>query len=944
MRGSTSAASILVVLSTTALAARAQAQPTPPPASDAGAVSEPPVASTDTSDATASPPSLVLTRAELLRSGLIGLGELLQRLPQQGNAVNAQLNNGGDGPTRIALRSLGASRTLVLLDGRAVAPGGLGADDAVDLNSIPRAMIERVELHPGGHSVRYGSGAIGGVVDLIPRRDLDGTEVALSSGVSSHGDGARYDASVVTGISSSRGRTMFAVGYQHQQAVLAGDRDFSAFDRDYAYNARISSRVLSNATPEGRINARSIDAERIGRPSGAFDLCGRDGAVPIQFCTPDGAGGFRPYLAPIDQFNPRSETYLVTPSRRLQAVALADRQLRPRVRAFFEAWASSARSEQRLAPDPLNVPTISGLNLYNPIGLDIYAVNRRLVEAGPRRSEEASDALRLVLGVDGELPAPLAGWRWELAYVFGGTRTTAQQRGFTDRARLALAVGPSFLDSTGAARCGSALAPIDGCVPINLLAGASAGEVTRDMLDYLGFTGTSSGANRQHVGRAEAHGPLAELPSGGQVALAAGADVRHDAGTFTPDSRAATNETSSAASASIDGSTNAAEAYATVTAVPLVNRGALERLALEAGARVSNYDSFGTGLSWRLGAQGQTAPGLSLHASYSVAFRAPSIAEGFAAGGESFLSERDPCGRIEPDTPDLIVDRTGQCERQGVPATRVFDTASQPVQSGGNRGLEPERAAVLTLGLDVAPPALPCLRLGLGYSRIALTDQIGAAGGRNLLVRCYERGEQDACARIHRDPNEGYIISAIDDRSSNDGAITSSSLDVAASYEHAAGEHRFAHRLDAVYQISHLVDDGVFEREAVGVYDFGVFPAFKANLSTRWAHRDLSAAAALRWISGYDECSGNRCRALDEELIDELRQDETRHVTAAATIDLSASYQRRSRAGVTALTIGVDNALDQTPPAVYNGLHANSDALTYDYLGSFVYARVEQQF
>src|SRR6185436_13049137 len=155
-------------------------------------------------------PVSVVDKEKLQSAGITNVGDILQKIPAQGNAINAQNNNGGDGSTRVNLRSLGTNRTLVLLNGRRVVPSGLGADDSVDFGTIPLAMIERVEVLKDGASAIYGSDAVAGVVNVITRSNFNGTEASLYTGTSQKGDGNNYDLSFVTGHSSSKGNVMFA--------------------------------------------------------------------------------------------------------------------------------------------------------------------------------------------------------------------------------------------------------------------------------------------------------------------------------------------------------------------------------------------------------------------------------------------------------------------------------------------------------------------------------------------------------------------------------------------------------------------------------------------------------------------------------------------------------------------------------------------------------------
>src|SRR5713101_1233043 len=150
-------------------------------------------------DLTTPAPISVITRTEMQASGRVSIGDFLQTLPEQGNAINTSINNGGNGATRVSLRGLGPERTLVLLNGRRFVPGGNGANSSVDLNSIPTAVIERVEVLKDGASAVYGSDAIAGVVNIITRRKMKGTEVSGYLGTSGHGDGKIYDFSATAG-------------------------------------------------------------------------------------------------------------------------------------------------------------------------------------------------------------------------------------------------------------------------------------------------------------------------------------------------------------------------------------------------------------------------------------------------------------------------------------------------------------------------------------------------------------------------------------------------------------------------------------------------------------------------------------------------------------------------------------------------------------------------
>ena len=145
-------------------------------------------------------PIAVVTREDIDDSGLLSVGDIIQRLPMQGSGINRTYNNGGDGSVRVELRGLGAARTLVLVNGRRWVASGEGANSSIDLNTIPLAAIERVEVLKDGASAVYGSDAIAGVVNIILRENYDGLEFSYQNGAFfESGGGAEETFNVIGG-------------------------------------------------------------------------------------------------------------------------------------------------------------------------------------------------------------------------------------------------------------------------------------------------------------------------------------------------------------------------------------------------------------------------------------------------------------------------------------------------------------------------------------------------------------------------------------------------------------------------------------------------------------------------------------------------------------------------------------------------------------------------
>jgi outer membrane receptor protein involved in Fe transport len=888
-------------------------------------------------------PLTILNRDDLNASGRATVGDIIQQLPAQSNAINAQINNGGDGSTRVDIRGLGAARTLTLLNGRRLVPGGTGADTSVDINSIPLAVIERVEVLKDGASAIYGSDAIGGVVNIITRTDFHGTEASIYTGVSPAGDGLTYDASFVTGHNSEnkKGNILFSAGIQEQQSIFAGDRAFSKIDRDFDFDAKTVSIGGSPTIPNGRINARAFDTNGDGAANSmdtAVDVCG----VGEGLCTNDTInGGFRP-LADTDVYNFQPVNYLLTPSSRYNVYSTGTYKLTPEVTTFFEASYLRRTSDQQLAPEPLVLNgglNISKDSIYNPFDLDLYGYNRRLEEFGPRRTLQNNGTFRMVGGAQGVIPddAPaLKNWKWEVSYNFGRNDSTQEREGNLIRSHVANALGPSFVNASGVAQCGMPSAVIPGCVPIDVL--GPSGSIDTAARDYATFTGIQSGFSQQQTVLAQTHGSIAKLPNNGDLSVAFGADYRKEDGGQTPDPLTSTGDTTGNFTAPTAGSYNVVEGYGEISLVPLSGKKFAEWVELNAAARAFRYDTFGSDVTWKLGGLFRTVSGVAVRGTYSTAFRAPSIGELYSGQFEGFPSVPDPCDTRPPGSMGPVVlapSVAEQCAREGVAPDAQFGTRQQRQVSGGNVNLQPETANIITTGVVFEPPQVKGLSLTADYWNIDITKAITGLATSTILTNCYNVGIQSFCDQIHRDPARSNQIDFIENPISNVGGTTTSGLDFAAVYDHKAGTAgRFRNQIEAQYLFKYNLDNSLTVTHGRGNYDLGVYPKYKANFSSAWHHPSgASVGLNVRWVGSFRECDSNDCNG----------GGTPREVPNYFKSDLFGSYMLKSTAGTTTIAAGVNNLLNATPPVIYIGA-PDSDGATYDFVGRFLYVRLSQLF
>ena len=871
-------------------------------------------------------PIVVMSTEEIRARGLASIGDVLQTLTVQSNAINTQANNGGDGSTRISLRGLGTQRTLVLLNGRRFVAGGTGANGSVDLNSIPASVIDRIEVLKDGASAVYGSDAVGGVVNIITRSGLEGLEVEVYEGISGAGDGEARDLSVSYGVQSGKGHILFSASYHNREPVWTGDRSFSETDK--AYNWRLNDGTFnkngSSATPEGHIIDR---LDEVGNEAwqalveatddaGAYHLDPETGWRPFnpQGISSDGSG---------DLYNYQPENYLYTPQTRYSSFLGGSRSVGRGMTASFEVLYTNRQSDQKLAPTPLFIHfediSVSATNRYNDFGRDFIDVRRRFVEASNRNYLQDIDTYRLVLGLNHKL----MGYEGDLSFSYGRTEGTNVNEGRFVRSNLARALGPDE-DCT------------DDCVPLDILHGA--GTITREMLQYIQYTGIARGYSRQRILQYNLTGDVTRLPAG-PLAAAVGASWRREAGAYIPDPLTASGNTTGSKQAPTDGSYEVRDAYIE-TRVPIYEAEPVS-LDLTAAARAFNYDTFGSGFTYEGGSRIQLPGGAALRATMSNAFRAPSIGEMFLGSTDSFPLVSDPCSTVDEagNARDLTDLQKRNCAAHGVPADFEDSRAQLAAKLGGSTELDPEKAHMLTAGIVYRPGFVDGLDLTADYYTATIEDEIGALGAGLILSNCYSQDSPSHCDQVIRDDN--HLIRRVLATATNIGETETSGIDMGVSHVTDLPFGILSTQLESNllfnYDTTLPTPDGPELVQGKGYYDLGVFPDWRHNASVTLARAGYSVGLAWRYTGGFLECEDDDCKGFYRDEVDE---PVSREVQANSTYNLRGSCKLNTNLGQTVLTVGINNLLDEPPAVIFNGFLGTSDSNTYDYLGRYMYVRL----
>lgn len=549
-------------------------------------------------------PVTVIDAAAIKAEGYTSVDQLLQvQTSMAGAAVGSSTNNGADGVAQVDLRGMGAERTLVLLNGRRMVNSGSGADSAVDLNSIPVAMIARVEILKDGASAVYGSDAIAGVVNIITKKDFEGFQFDLTGGMTDKGDGENGELSALYGFNTDNGNYTLGAAYSDREAVIQADRDWTTPGN-------------SSFIPTGSLNGKvqNDQGQWVPRSTG-YDFT--------------------------------KDSFYQTPSERYSLFANTTQELGSDLVLTADALYTKRKSSQQLAPQPadimLNVCGAAGVDPTAPcmtltdemvaggIGADETGrVNyrRRMNDVGPRIYSQDTDTFRVSAGLAGALDVN-RGLNWDVAYTFGKNKASTT----VENSINATTMKQSVYDNQDTWFSGEPLPSV----------------ITNDV-SYLEDT---TGGNEQHVVSAGLNGDLFDV-SAGAVAFAIGAEYRYESGYYNPDPVVVAGDSTAAQQDPTDGSYDVISVFQEVS-VPFT-----EKLTGEFALRFDDYSTFGKATTWKIGLTYEATDDLMVRTVAATGFRAPSVSELYGGNTGSYDYLDDPWGN-EQD-PQILVNYTSDPE------------------------------------------------------------------------------------------------------------------------------------------------------------------------------------------------------------------------------------------------------------------------------------------
>lgn len=918
-------------------------------------------------------PVFTLTRADLDRTGQNSIADVLQQLTTGGSALNSRLNSSGNfgfppngggvgaGAAGVDLRHLGSQRVLVLVDGQRWVneSSASGISSAVDLNTIPLAIVDRIEVLEDGASSIYGTDAIGGVINIITRKDFEGAEVTAYFGQYDEGDGETFRTEASFGGQSEKLSYFFNVSYTDSNRISSADRSQSRFPTPNTGVSRGSS-----ATPRGRFIFTDPNTGQ------DFDLTLRPGLNGLPFFDPTGGDDDFNGFTNDDRYNFSPENLLLTPSERLGLFAQVNYQVTDNVRLYVRGLYNERESVNQAAPEPIflgpeagtgslaDLVSIDATNPFNPFGYTLDAnsnlalIGRRPIEGGPRIFEQDVDTRYIAAGLEGEFTVGSRAFFWDINFIDSENEASQITRGSYNIRHIANALGP--VDQCAA---------IPGCVPLNLFGGP--GSITQEQLDYIQFTGTDTSEQELQSVTVNISGDIATLPAG-ILAFAAGYEHRELDGSFQPDAVIVAGESNGVPALPSRGSYEVDEFYAEVVIPVLSDLPLVKQFDITGAVRFSDYSTFGNETTPKVGFRWQLTDDLLIRGTYAEGLRAPGIGELFGTASRFDATLTDPCSDfLNSGVSQEIINN---CIALGVPADGSFEQPNGQISvvTGGNLELNPENADSYTAGIVYSPKWAENLswasRLDFEftYYRHELDGAIQAIDAQTQLNACVRSLNNTFCDGIGRAFTGG--INNFQNRLTNIGGIETDGFDFKIFYSSPETDlGRFDVNWTTTYvdQYDELLLDpnnpnGTIRRGLEGIEesDRGI-PEWQSNLILTWNLGNWSASWTVRYIDSLSEsCSdfrdGSDISLTNLGLCSQPNFDDnslSRNTLESRFYnDIQISYA--TKLGEYGITVsgGVNNLFDKDPPTCYSCSLNGYDPTTHDLPGQFWYLRTALRF
>lgn len=751
-------------------------------------------------------PVLGVSADTIRANGTTSVANFLKEIPALAGSTDANDVAGANAPigmtglSLLNLRNLGEERTLVLVNGRRHV-ASLPGTAAVDVDTIPMALIERVDIQTGGASAIYGADGVSGVVNFVTKKDFEGVDVRAQTGRSFHGDADTYLVSAVAGLNFHDGRGNIALALEHTK-----DQRLKASSRDYVGGSK--RKVFVEDPNGGPYTYVPMDDIRYwdSSPHGAIDV---DWDFVNDFDGTGAAWDFGTYPS-IDGYAPIGAAYaqggsgtkisdyasdLLPKIERYTANLLLNYEFAPAAKAFGELKYSRSKSFSTAQPTFDFYLYVEPDNAYLPqsvvdaAGGEPVLLSRDNFDMGLRSETVTRETVRAVVGIGGDITDNI---RYETSFVYGETEVEnrAGNNRYNDRFAAALdavydpvsdrVVCRSNLDPTaepaniiwqgwdafqplpGTWAGSFTPGPNSGCQPLNLFGN---GAPSQDAINWIMTDSVSTAKISQQVFQAFIAGDTDDwfsLPAGAP-GFALGVEWRKEESKSNPALEDQLGLTFGNVLQPEQGDYDVREVFAEIDLPLLSNLPFAHRLSLDAAYRLSDYSTIGNATTWKVGAVWAPVPSVTFRGTVAEATRAPNISELFDPGGQDYRSIPDPCDidHLDEGSATRAANCAALLSGLGVDPTTFKDNKSATIAGVmmGNPDLGEEVAETTTIGMLLRPSFAPNLSVSVDWYDIKLTDAITTALPVEAAEICVDSPslDNDFCGLISRDPTTGQI-------------------------------------------------------------------------------------------------------------------------------------------------------------------------------------------
>lgn len=840
-------------------------------------------------------PVTELSHQALQQQGFVSVGQILQNVPSVGSAGTSNQSSLGDIVGQYAsLRGLGASRTLILVDGERYTTDIFGQ---TDLSTIPSSLIDSVQILQDGGSSIYGSDAIAGVINIITKK-VDGLYVDTYNSTYSPGNyGKTGQFSLTGGKKFSRGSFTFNMTAQNINGIMANQGWFSkngygslpqypqtVQPSDYGTILGATNAAGAPVTlPLG--GAMTVNAGQNGQNIANYHL----NTFGVQYPTP--------YYA--NDYANQAQYETLTPDNRLRSYTLkGDFKVTDHITANFTGTYNTNNATDYIGGYPLSSQTpANGANLANALGLPAGSLGSAYFPMlspnsyyNPLPGNTVAFQLPLYepnrvtvndikqygfrAGLEGDFTLGNNEFNWDAGYSdyryiqdFGGG-------GNLNLVHLYNAIGPSFMGANGQVQCGTPGNVISGCVPLNPFSGA--GGLTPAEATYLNYDFFTHSWSQQRNVEANLNGDMFTLPEslgGGDATFAIGADHRDVSGGVTPDQYTQLGLNTNLQQNPGEGSYGINEAFAEINLPLLKDMAGAQLLDFDISHRFSHYSNFGDTNNNSYKLSYKPIDDLLVRASYGTGFRAPSISNLYGGTMQSFTSYTDPCDVNYGLTNVAAVQQRclngyaglpavgpgfTQLTTTGAPVAGPNSTSTTPYYTGANPNLKPETSKSMTAGIVYSPAWLDGFNITLDAYRIRVDNVITLPSADSILDNCYLLGEAQQCAQFQRSATNGQVIDLLQ-AVVNEGFVDEHGTDMSVSYlfpETPVGKFKLDTSGTYITELREQSAPGSpVVSYNVGTYDpiLGPVWRFRDTTNLNWSFGNFSATWTLRYYSSLQE-------------------------------------------------------------------------------------------